>query len=147
MGSRNRWITNEEDNYGFWKFVKERADDISRLGIGRHYGEWWGKGIQRGYGLDSRRFSLFNTARWNPENPGRPECCGVVPVLTRKTEWTSVPEVLEQLRKEGSVASPGFKNPEGIVVWHRASQSYYKVTLEGDEISKGEYAALYRKTG
>ena len=31
---------------------------------GRHFGEWWGSGIQRGYGLDEKTFSLFNAYRW-----------------------------------------------------------------------------------
>jgi hypothetical protein len=32
-------------------------------------------------------------------------------------------------------------NPEGVVIWHKASQSMYKVTLENDEMSKGEALA------
>ena len=50
------------------------------LGVGQHFGEWWGFGIQRGYGLHERRFSLFNTGRWS-DPAVRPACCGVVPVL------------------------------------------------------------------
>jgi hypothetical protein len=57
-GSRTRWITPENDNYGFAKWAYERKDDLIRdLGPGRHFGEWWGQGIQRGYGLKEKRFS------------------------------------------------------------------------------------------
>lgn len=44
---------------------------------------------------------------------------------------------LESLRKCGSHASPGFMNPEGIVMYHKASNAMFKVTLEGDEAPKG----------
>jgi hypothetical protein len=37
----------------------------------------------------------------------------------------------------GSRAAPGYDKPEGIVVYHTASRSMYKVTLEGDEKPKG----------
>lgn len=67
-GSRNRWLTTEKDNFGFAAWVAEAADGLGfELGVGNHYGEWWGSGIQRGYGLPKgqRRFSLFNTSRFN----------------------------------------------------------------------------------
>ena len=41
------------------------------------------------------------------------------------------------LRVNGSLASPGFMKPEGIVVFHSASQTCYKVMLENDEGYKG----------
>ena len=43
-----------------------------------------------------------------------------------------------RLRVEGSVAAPGFMQPEGIIVWHHAARSYYKVLLENDDKHKGE---------
>lgn len=64
-GSRNRWLTLENDNYGFAKWVAEHAAGLAQLGHGRHFGEWWGNGIQRGYGVLDKRFSLFNVSRWN----------------------------------------------------------------------------------
>lgn len=91
-GSRNRYITPEGDNHGFAAWVRDNADDLRRLGPGRHFGEWWGSGIQSGYGLPKgeKRFSLFNVSRWdddvlNEEDglPARPRCCGVVPTLYR----------------------------------------------------------------
>jgi hypothetical protein len=63
-GSRTRWITPEDDNFGFSRWAHENKDDLLTLGPGRHFGEWWGSGIQRKYGLTEKRFSLFNTSRW-----------------------------------------------------------------------------------
>jgi hypothetical protein len=63
-GSRNRWLTYSEDNFGFAKWVMDHRDELLTLGPGRHFGEWWGSGIQRRYGLDEKRFSLFNVSRW-----------------------------------------------------------------------------------
>ena len=88
-GSRSQWLIGS-DNFGFAKWVQEHADELRALGPGRHYGEWWGSGIQRGYGLPKgeKRFSLFNVARWStefaevPATP-RPACCYAVPVLYR----------------------------------------------------------------
>jgi hypothetical protein len=61
--SRNRLITVDADNYGFARWVSTNADELGALlGPGVHFGEWWGRGIQRNYGLTERRFSLFNTA-------------------------------------------------------------------------------------
>lgn len=66
-GSRSRWLTPEHDNYGFAAWASEHKDELRVLGPGRHFGEWWGRGINRGYGLTERRFSLFNVSRWNRE--------------------------------------------------------------------------------
>jgi len=63
--SRTRIITPQSDNMGFAAWVQQHAEVLAQtLGEGLHFGEWWGVGIQRGYGLSERRFSLFNTARW-----------------------------------------------------------------------------------
>lgn len=63
-GSRNRWLASGSDNFGFWAWVYQNREGLAKLGLGRHFGEWWGRGIQRQYGLDHKRFSLFNTSRW-----------------------------------------------------------------------------------
>ena len=63
-GSRTRWITPENDNYGFAKWVEGNKSELLNMGPGTHFGEWWGNGIQRNYGLKEKRFSLFNTIRW-----------------------------------------------------------------------------------
>lgn len=63
--SRTRIITPLNDNMGFAAWVeRNRMILIDTLGPGLHHGEWWGFGIQRGYNLSERRFSLFNTVKW-----------------------------------------------------------------------------------
>lgn len=135
-GSRSRWITPEDDNYGFAKWVLEHTEELQTLGPGQHFGEWWGLGIQRNYSQTEKRFSLFNTNRWTEDT--KPTCCSVVPVLYQGIlEPHSVPKVISSLRKNGSVAAPGFMKPEGIVIWHDAARIYFKATLENDEKPKG----------
>jgi hypothetical protein len=138
VGSRSRWIVPESDNFGFATWVKENAKELIKLGPGRHYGEWWGKGIQRGYGLSDKRFSLFNVERWNNKNA--PACCNVVPVLYEGNfNTTEIESVLNELKECGSVAAPGYMNPEGIIIYHTASNYLFKKTLKNDEKGKPEY--------
>lgn len=135
-GSRTRWITPADDNYGFAKWCLENAEELLRLGPGRHFGEWWGRGIQRGYGLKEKRFSLFNVGRW-ADDAIRPNCCHVVPTLHRGIFNTfDVEQTLEWLRRYGSAAAPGFMRPEGIIVYHSAGNFKMKKTIEKDEIPK-----------
>lgn len=132
-GSRNGWITPEQDNFGFSRWAHENKDALLQLGPGRHFGEWWGAGIQRRYGLPEKRFSLFNTERWKDA----PLCCRVVPVLYRGVlDTVAIDECLESLRQNGSVASPGFMKPEGVVVYHVAGRVGFKKTLEKDDQPK-----------
>jgi hypothetical protein len=137
--SRKRIITPENDNYGFAKWVQDHADELrDGLGEGLHFGEWWGQGIQRGYGLDEKRFSLFNTKRWR-DPADRPWCCHIVPVLAYYTFNTGTIELkLNQLKRWGSQAAPGYMNPEGIVVYHTGANALFKVTLENDDQPKGQ---------
>lgn len=129
-GSRNRWLTPEADNFGFARWVVAHHEELAALGPGRHYGEWWGAGIQRRYGQSEKRFSLFNVARWGDQNPP-PACVSVVPILARG-EAVDPAGVLAGLVERGSAAAPGFMQPEGIVVFHSASRQLYKMTVEMD---------------
>lgn len=134
-GSRNRYLTVESDNFGFAKWVKENEEQLRWLGPGRHFGEWWGPGIQRRYSVPEKRFSLFNVTR---HETVRPPCCDVVPILWRgNMDFLNVPEIMENLKANGSVASPGFMNPEGIVIFHAASGALFKKTFEKDAAGKG----------
>ena len=143
-GSRNRWLTLENDNYGFAAWVKENAEELVKLGLGHHFGEWWGKGINRGYGAEDKYFSLFNVQRWTEENI--PKCCRVVPILysgpwecydPRVENYESaVYTYLDVLKSNGSFAYPGYMNPEGIIICHTASNYLFKKTFEGDEYGK-----------
>ncbi len=134
-GSRTRWISVEDDNQGFARWVQDNRDELAKLGPGHHYGEWWGRGIGRNYGLRERRFSLFNVSRWRDS---RPTCCHVVPVLWEglQTDFDAW-GVLIRLQDSGSVAAPGFMRPEGIVVFHEPSNHLYKMTLDANDRNKG----------
>lgn len=217
--SRTRLIKpGKTDNVGFAGWVEKHKDLLAQhLGEGLHFGEWWGCGIQRGYDLSERRFSLFQTTRWNrPEGALALEAlraAGVavstVPVLyigpwtgvlgykvndearadhgqwmnlAEQLDWSDVdfareieaqvellyeriqvltqmdlrdavnirmapvnprprfaPSfILEHLKRTGSVAAPGYMKPEGIVIYHPASDYTAKVTVEGDDTHKGE---------
>jgi hypothetical protein len=137
-GSRNRWLTPDDDNFGLSAWARDHAEELRGLGPGRHFGEWWGQGIQRGYGLAERRFSLFNVSRWGES---RPACCHVVPVIRRGILTDGeVQAALDRLRVGGSLAAPGFMRPEGIVIFHTASGYLFKKTLERDEEPKGKRA-------
>lgn len=138
-GSRSKWITPNADNFGFARWVYEHADELLALGEGAHFGEWWGAGIQRRYGLAEKRWSLFNTYRWS--GPDRPACCHVVPVLATGIGFGCIEEALGMLRTVGSIASPGFMKPEGIVAFHTQTNTLFKVTLERDEEHKSQRAA------
>ncbi len=131
-GSRTRWITPEDDNFGFARWAKEHEAELLTLGPGRHYGEWWGAGIQRRYGQTVKRFSLFNTARWTEATPP-PACCSVVPLLhVGRFDTEAIRAAADRLIVSGSVAAPGFMKPEGIVVYHAHANQYFKFTLDGD---------------
>jgi hypothetical protein len=137
-GSRNRWITPDNDNYGFSKWAHENRDQLMTLGVGRHFGEWWGSGIQRKYGLKNgdKRFSLFNAIRWENDCP---ECCFVVPVLWRGNfDDFNALSVMEALKFSGSMAAPGFMNPEGIVIYHEKAGIGFKKTFANDDTGKLE---------
>lgn len=138
--SRSRFIIPGVDNYGFAKWVSEHVDELMTLGPGAHFGEWWGYGIQRGYGMPEKHFSLFNVNRWGEGKQARPVCCDVVPLLGYFTP-DKINEVVEQLRTLGSVAAPGYLRPEGVIVWHSQSKQYYKILLENDDVPKSKMAA------
>lgn len=127
-GSRNRYLTEEKDNYGFCAWVNKHRDQLRQLGPGKHYGEWWGQGIQRGYDQHERHFSLFNTRRW-ADLTHVPDCCRVVPTLYQGPfSWHDIQRTVNALFAYGSYAANGYPHPEGIVVFHKASGKVYKVT-------------------
>lgn len=153
-GSRTRWITPQDDNHGFAKWCEENKSELITLGPGTHFGEWWGSGIQRGYGLPKgeKRLSLFNTIRWclfdqEPQlisinNEGSryqerlPSCVGLVPVLYKgQFDTHQIEMTLNELIVTGSKASP-FMDPEGIVVFHTAANVAFKKTINKDELPK-----------
>jgi hypothetical protein len=136
-GSRNRWLTREADNFGFCNWAFDNGETLVReLGPGRHFGEWWGRGIQRGYGLQEKRFSLFNVNRWQGQPPA---LCYQVPVLYVGLMGDAPIDItMAMLRERGSFAAPGFMQPEGVILYHVAGNFAFKKTFEKDEAGKGE---------
>lgn len=139
-GSRSRWLTDDvPDNFGFRAWVRKNQEELLKLGVGTHFGEWWGQGIQRGYGLTEKRFSLFNVTRWEDVDK-RPDCCSIVPILAKLKRFDDFEADgwLEELMAYGSKAAPGFMKPEGIVVYHVAGNLSFKKTIERDDEWKGK---------
>lgn len=144
--SRNRIITPDDDNHGFARWVADNKTELLRLGPGHHYGEWWGHGIQHGYGLPKgeKRWSLFNVGRWGDDvldeetgERARPACCGVVPTLYRGIfNLNEINRVVRALQRDGSAASPGCMRPEGVVIYHTAARQLFKWTFNGDGVEK-----------
>lgn len=134
--SRSKLITPEDDNFGFAKWVYTNVDELfADLGFGYHYGEWWGSGIQRGYGLGKgeKRFSLFNSVRWTKAfidgHSFKTPQLGVVPMLFHgAASLAHAQDIAADLYHKGSVASPGFEQPEGVVIYLKEAQATYKIT-------------------
>jgi len=144
--SRTKLITPEKDNHGFARFVSENKEAlIELLGEGRHYGEWWGKGIQRGYDIRIKVFSLFNVTRWNTTEGLNAFLqfgaqIDVVPTLFTGTfaeVIEAIPTIMRNLKELGSKASPFYMNPEGIVLYDTRSGQGYKKTFDYDDTGKG----------
>lgn len=125
--SRTRLITPKDDNYGFANWVYENHHDLFEdLGPGHHFGEWWGQGIQRGYDLKEKQFSLFNPTKQS-------SLCSNVPIIANcpAIVLNEVIEVsLNQLQTQGSFAAPGYMRPEGLVIYGEQSKAYWKVIID-----------------
>lgn len=133
-GSRNRYIYPHADNYGFAAWVEANKEELLCLGVGRHFGEWYGVGIQRNYNLKEKRFALFIPR----PSESLPSCVSCVPVVYSGPSSTeAVNGALEALRNQGSLAVPGFMRPEGIVIWNAGSRTRQKITFEND--NRGKY--------
>lgn len=138
--SRNKLIQpgKQTDHMGFAQFVSDNAEEIvAKLGEGRHYGEWYGQGIgPRGYGVNPKRFALFNASRW--DGADLPERFDVVPMLYKGylADSGTFEVILADLKENGSKIAPGFMNPEGIVMYHGPSRTLFKKTFDYDEAGK-----------
>ena len=138
-GSRTRWITPEDDNYGFARWVETNKEELMKLGPGYHYGEWWGNGIQRTYNMKKKVFSLFNVGLWNDTN--KPECCDVVPTIY---SGVLTPEIYEDIwamvhdpESHQDFVSPAalkygieFDKPEGCMMFLTKARLYFKLPIE-----------------
>lgn len=129
-GSRNRWIDTSSDNFGFAKYVEQNAEELKKIGKGRFYGEWWGQGIQRGYELTEKRFTLF----YRKGVDYLPDFVRFAPILY-KGEYSeqAIADTMADLKTNGSRAAPGYMNPEGIIIQFYNSDGIYKKTFELDK--------------
>jgi len=131
--SRKRFITPEDDNYGFAGWVQRNNDELETLGDGYHYGEWAGLGIQSNeLNLPEKQLFLFNTFRWNAENPNLPSCCKVVPILF---QGLILPDTISDMLQEMDKATDVIH--EGVIVYYHAMRSYSKHTIK---LPKGKWA-------
>lgn len=143
--SRNNMIYPGKDNVGFATWVKANAKALVEiLGEGRHFGEWCGAGIQRRYGLTTKKFALFNTRRWR-DLAGHPDggllggSLTVVPVLAEgymDNPGGAAIGAMAMMKQNGSVFAPGFMDPEGVVMRHNPSGTVFKKTFDYDEQGK-----------
>lgn len=127
-GSRNRWLytsklgveylTTFGDNYGFGAWVHRHANMLKpRLGPGWHYGEWWGHGIARGYGLDHKIFTPFYPLDILPSTQQEGTEIRPLTVLYEGPMNHAEIQIVERsLKDHGSVAVEGYLYPEGIVI-------------------------------
>lgn len=134
VGSRNRWLsgeTKQSDNFGFYAWVMANETEIRKLGVGRHFGEWYGAGIGMRYGWDTERFfSLFNTRR-----PAEtlPSCIGQVPVLyegpfSKEAEDQAKQSLMVEGSRCGSLKWTG--KSEGYVVFFPKTGERFKHVFE-----------------
>lgn len=140
--SRKRLIDPSDDNHGFAAWVRDNAESlVTVLGEGIRFGEWWGQGIQRNYGMTQKRFSLFNRHKWSDVRLHHycPPQLDVVPAIYEGPfETAAVRHCLDVLSEHGSVAVPGFMRPEGVIIYHAAARSMFKALIENDDAPKGE---------
>ncbi|MEV4037710.1 RNA ligase family protein [Streptomyces umbrinus] len=156
--SRKRIITpgKTTDNYAFAAWVYDNAAElVTILGEGTHFGEWWGSGIQRGYDMPGKVFSLFNTERWfRTGDDGLDSMATRAELSSLAGQVRAVPVIysgvfsearinhaLLSLKTHGSHAAPGFMDAEGICIFHTQTRSVMKVTLDANDAGKWEAAA------
>lgn len=138
-GSRNGWLLDGRENYGFAAWVAAHADTLWMLGEGYHYGEWFGCGIQRGYGLPEKRFASFEY--WRDDLP---ICMLKVPLLYQGIYRNeTLDEQIAILQRYGSKLVPDFMKPEGIVVQYRSAKGVkFKKFCENDLIPKSQQVII-----
>ncbi len=128
-GSRSRWLTVEQDNFGFAAWVSENEEILTQLKPGYHHGEWWGAKIQRRYNQSGRQLSLFNMKTDIPENNIGLDlipCLDEFESLDFEYVNRRVNDVVRDLTFGGSTLDHGTQ-PEGVVVHHLASNARFKV--------------------
>lgn len=130
IGSRSQWLTIEKDNFGFAKWVKQYEKEWLKFlqPDQRIYGEWYGHGIQRGYGLKEKRFMIFNPVGDLPNilNVERSTILyeGVLDYLGALLSWKS------WLINFGSKHVEGYNRPEGLIVYFKDNATLFKIIID-----------------
>jgi hypothetical protein len=143
-GSRSRWLEDDGskkwDNHGFGEWVMENERALIELPEGFHYGEWYGRGINRNYGLKDRRFMLFDYARYDKlitNNNILGDLIETETVLADVVtyDYLSIAIKLNSacLSVEGSVHVRGFSDPEGLIIRSKLRPAVYKYIIRKDE--------------
>jgi len=151
-GSRSRWLSpgKTTDNYGFAQWVADNSVALfEAVGPGLHYAEWWGQGIQRGYGQATKRFTLFNPSRYPclPAAGGTPRLVDVVPTFSVGAMGINsssniddeISWAIDDANYRGSLAAPGWASPEGLVV--RVGDQLRKIILNHSDKTLSRDAA------
>lgn len=117
-GSRSRWLmanSKTKDNFGFGAWVEANRDELLKLPNGYHYGEWVGKGIQRGYNMSDRQLYLFNQ---DYLEAFQCKCVKFVPFIKMYSLsylQTIIDQLQEQFIKTGSILDSNTK-AEGLII-------------------------------
>lgn len=157
--SRKRLIFPGQDNAGFAGWVQSNAYAlVDLLGPGRHFGEWWGQGIQRRYGMTHKVFSLFNTHKWGKVAAERSDWTDsarsinmtMVPTMyVGKFSDRVIEESLFVLRQTGSMAAAEWgqngQRAEGIIIRHRDLGGNLKAFVENDDVPKTKQMSSVQK--
>ena len=167
FGSRNRYISFSDDNAGFANFFRHyekkfknmakeiiassynedsQTDEIPTENYPlRIYGEWFGKGIQRGYGLDDKYFMPFSSFyAEHMIKAGIPNIMMPNIMYTGKFSLEVVDNCMNCLTS-GSFHNliTNYDNPEGIVIYFPKYNFRLKQTFEGSKwernITKSEH--------
>jgi hypothetical protein len=142
-GKRTSFITLENDNFGFARFVYENKEALYKaLGQGVWFGEWCGPGINSGEGLTQKRLALFAVLSLeekyhNMKSAGLwPDRVDLVPVLFTGlgSNIEQIAElVMNDLKEKGSSYVPGYMRPEGIVIQILGTNVKFKKVFEAEE--------------
>lgn len=144
-GSRTRWIYPGDDNFGFAAFVHAHKEEfIQKLGVGQHFGEWAGPGINSGEGLKVKTFVLFEYWKFPKERPLPPNCVPVPVLYEGPIDLAAIERVMEDLKINGSKLVPGFMRPEGAVI--QAMGTRFKKVFKAEETSWKKPDENYKKS-
>ncbi len=138
-GSRTRWLvddgSNKWDNYGFGKWVAKNGAELGKLPPGTHYGEWYGKGINRNYGMTDRKLMLFNAPRYiGLQQSGLLPSCVELETVIHTCGPLDLYDHIEFFKQEaedrGSWHVPGFMKVEGLIVRIPKVDKVFKVVWD-----------------